>query len=227
VTELLFDLYPEAILIRNGDRQLPFDILRKRDDELSINNETGRPYLEEARKRNRELLAFLSAQMGYGYKAQDENALMTPDHTCSLPLHYAVRTRAPLGSIKLLVKGYPNAIRMPDRTGMHPLDIAIQVSPLGVVKYLAELTRRRLNRCDRNKNYPLHHACREGKCEVIEYLLDRPMSSASVSERNIDDKLPIHLFCEHVWCCHGYDPPKYTEIIWRLLSAYPETVLNW
>lgn len=221
-------LYPEAILKRNERGQLPFDLLRRKDDELPMNLETGRPHNEEARKRNQELLAFLSTQMGYAYKAQDENGvLMIPDHTGSLPLHYAVRTRAPLGSIKLLVKGYPNSIRMPDRTGMYPLDVAIQYSKVGVVKYLAELTPLRLNTCDLNKNYPLHHACREGKCDVIEYLLETPVSSAAVSERNVDGKLPIHLFCEHVRCCHGYDPPGYTETIWRLLSAYPETVLNW
>jgi len=226
VTELLFDLYPEAILIRNERGQLPFDVLRSKDDELSINSETGRPHDEEVRKRNRELLAFLSAQMSYAYKAQDGNALITPDRTGSLPLHNAVRSGAPLGSIKLLVKGYLNAVHAPNDSGMLPLDTACHSSTLGVVKYLSDLVPDHLNRCDRNKNYPLHHACRGGKCEVISYLLDRPMSSASVSERNADDKLPIHLFCEHLRCCHRYDLPEYTETIWRLLSAYPETVLN-
>ena len=227
VTEFLFDLYPEAILIQDERGQTPFDILRSRDDRLSINSDTGRPYDEKLRKRNRELLAFLSTQMGYAYKAQDQNALITPDRTGSLPLHNAVRSGAPLGSIKLLVKGYLNAVHSPDDSGMLPLDTACHSSTLGVVKYLAELVPGHLNRCNMNKNYPLHHACRGGNCEVIQYLLETPMSSASVSERNIDGMLPIHLFCEHLRFCHRYDLPEYTETIWRLLSAYPETVLNW
>jgi len=80
-----------------------------------------------------------------------------------------------------------------------------------------------------NKNFPLHHACRGGNCEVIEYLLETPISSAPVSERNSDGMLPIHLFCEFVKGrrgCEG-ETPEYTETIWRLLTAYPETVLNW
>ena len=202
VAELLFDLYPEAILIRNRDQQLPFDILRKRDDELPINPETRKPYDEELRLRNRRLLAFLSTQMNYARKAQDETAMRTRDCTGSLPLHNAIQTRAPLGSIKLLVKGNPDAISLPDGSGMCPLDIASQYSTVGVVKYLAELTPGRLNACDLNKNYPLHHACRGGNREMILYLLETPIASASVSERNVDSMLPIHLFCEYVRCCH-------------------------
>lgn len=63
-------------------------------------------------------------------------------------------------------------------------------------------------------------------CEVIPYLLDRPISSASVSERNVDGMLPIHLFCVYVneQDEEREDTPVYTETIWRLLTAYPETL---
>ena len=228
VTEFLFDLYPEAILIRNEEGQLPFDVLRSRDDGLPINPDTGKPYDEELRRRNRELLAFLSGQMSNAYKAQDENALRRRDCTGLLPLHTAIRSGAQLGSIKLLVKGNPDAVHAPDGSGKLPLDIACQFCMVDVVKYLAELAPKQMNTCDRNKNYPLHHACRGGNCKVISYLLGRPMSSASVSKRNTHDMLPIQLFCEFVkgrWC-EG-ETPEYTETIWRLLIAYPETVLNW
>jgi len=47
----------------------------------------------------------------------------------------------------------------------------------------------------------------------------------SVSERNANGMLPIHLFCEYVIV--KADIPEYTETIWRLLTAYPETVMNW
>ena len=228
VTELLFDLYPEAILIRNGLGKLPIDIIRQELDSLTVNPQTGVAYNPVYQKRLQYIISFLQTQMSYAKKAQDKNAMRTPEWTGSLPLHNALYALAPLGSIKLLVKGNPDAINVPDGYGVHPFDIACQFSTVGVVKYLAELSPDRLNACDVDKDYPLHHACRGGNCEVIQHLLERPMSSASVSERNTDDKLPIHLFCEFVkrrWC-EG-ETPEYTETIWRLLSAYPETVLNW
>jgi ankyrin repeat protein len=109
---------------------------------------------------------------------------------------------------------------------MFPLHVASEMSTVGVVEYLAELSPERLDDCDTNKNFPLHHACRGVNCEVIAYLLDRPISSVSVSERNADGMLPIHLFCVYVneQDEEGEDTPVYTETIWRLLTAYPETL---
>ena len=230
VTELLFDIYPEAILLRNDREQLPIDVLRRNDESLPIDPETGEPYAKEYRQRNQKLISFLSIQMGYARKAQDETAMRTPDSAGMLPLHNSLYASASLGAIKLLVKGNPDAIRVPDGIGIHPLNIASQYSTLGVVKYLAELSPDRLNACDVNKNYLLHHACRRGNCEVIHYLLETPMNS--VSERNVIGMLPIHLFCEFVNEQEeeeddAEDTTEYTETIWRLLTAYPETVLNW
>ena len=224
IPRLLFDLYPEAILIRNERRQLPVDVSRQRLDNSMIQS-----YPERDIQEMQDFVSYLYTQMGYAIKAQNESSLRRRDRTGSLPLHNAIRSEAPLGSIKLLVKGNNDAINVPDGYGVHPLDIACQFCTVDVVKYLAKLIGNdRLDICDVNKNYPLHHACRGGNCEVIEYLLERPKSSASVSERNADDKLPIHIFCEFVrgrWC-EG-ETPEYTETIWRLLTAYPETLLNW
>ena len=228
MTELLYDLYPEAILIRNGDQQLPIDILEKR-----LGEAFSFSYNEESIQRIQEPFSFLRVQMGYAWQAQDSTAMRTPDIIGSLPLHTALRSRAPLGSIKLLVKGNSDAIDVPDGSGIHPLSIACQCSTIGVVKYLVERlsSSNILNTRDVNNNYSLHHACRGGNCEVIDYLLETPMSSASVSERNANDMLPIHLFCEFVKGL-GYEEgeeedTELTETIWRLLTAYPETVLNW
>ena len=178
-------------------------------------------------ERLKEVKKFLHIQMVYARQSQDQNAMRTPDSTGFLPLHNALYTSAPLGSIKLLVKGNTDAINVPDGRGVHSLCIASQYSTLDVVKYLAELSPDRLNTCDKNKNYPLHYACRGVNYEVISYLLETPMSS--VSERNVDDMLPIHLFCKFVneQENEDEDTPEYIETIWRLLTAYPETVLNW
>jgi len=221
VTELLYDLYPEAILIRNGRGQLPIDIVREKLDELPVN---GIVYNEKYQHRMQDLISFLQTQMNYARRAQYENAMRMPDSNGSLPLHNALFAEDPLGTIKLLVKGNPDAVNVPNGSDMYPLDLACQFSTLGVVKYLAELSPDRLNSCDRvNKNYPLHHACLWGNCEVISYLLER----SSVSERNANGMLPIHLFCEYVNEQEENEDTEYTETIWRLLKAYPETVLNW
>ena len=224
VTQFLFDLYPEAILIRNEREQQPVDVIRKRLDNSLENN-----YKEKYKQELQDLVSYLYTQMGYATKAQNRNGMRRCDCTGSLPLHQAIRSRAPLGSIKLLVKGNPEAVNEPDGSRIHPLEIASEISKVDIVKYLAELSPDRLSACDVSNNFPLHHACRGGNCEVIEYLLERPMSSATVSERNADDMLPIHLFCEFVneYENEDEDTPEYTEMIWRLLSAYPETVLNW
>ena len=231
VIEHLFDLYPEAILIQNEQEQLPIDILRENLDELPIDSETGRPYPhnEEWYQRLQELISFLQTQMNYARKAQDETSMRTFDFIGSLPLHTALRAGAPLGAIKLLVKGNPNAIDVAMvLSEVYPLDLACQFSALGVVKYLAEFSPDRLNPCGFSRNFPLHYACRGGNCEVIAYLLETPMASASVSERNSGGMLPIHLFCEFVSKQEEEeDTSEYTETIWRLLTAYPETVLNW
>ena len=232
VTELLFDIYPEAILLRNDQEDLPIDIVRMNLNALHINPETGEVYNKVLYRRMEYIISFVLAQMNHARKAQDADATRTSDFAGSLPLHNAIQGRAPLGAIKLLVNGNTDAINIPDRSGMLPLNIACQFSTVGVVKYLIQLSPGRLNACDVNNNFPLHHACRGGNCEVISYLLETPMSSASVSERNVDGMIPIHLFCdcEFVkgrWCeCEG-ETPEYTETIWRLLTAYPETVLNW
>jgi len=170
VTELLFDLYPEAILIRNGQGQLPADV--NREINVSSISRSNKEYAE----RLQEVAIFLSTQEMYACKSQDQNAMRTPDFTGSLPLHNALYASAPLGSIKLLVKGNPDAVNVPDGSGRHPLDTACWNCTAGIVKYLAELLPDRLNTCDVNNNYPLHHACRGGNCEVISYLLENPVS---------------------------------------------------
>ena len=97
--------------------------------------------------------------MNYARQAQDETAMRTLDVTGSLPLHTALHTRAPLGSIKLLVKGNSDAIDVPDGSGIHPLNIACQYSTVGVVKYLAENSSNILNshRAHRNPNTRLNN----------------------------------------------------------------------
>ena len=91
-----------------------------------------------------------------------------------------------------------------------------------VAKYLAGLdVGRTLQYKDMNKDTPLHYACRGGNLGVVEYLLNR--NAPSVSDRNVDNKLPFHLLCE----CEEVDKKstEYTETLFLLLLANPETVM--
>ena len=94
VATLLFNLYPEAILIRNEQEQLPIDIVREKIDSLGQSQDT-----DSIQQRLQYTYRFLLTQMDYAYKAQDADAMRTPDCAGSL-LHIAMRSGAPLGSIK-------------------------------------------------------------------------------------------------------------------------------
>ena len=142
-----------------------------------------------------------------------------------LPLHHALFNQASLGAIKLLVQANPFALRVADHQLSFPLHIACENSTsTEIVQYLLEANDSCLDNCDSKKNSAFHYACREGNCDVIKYLLDKQM--AFVSERNADGKLPIHLLFESGEHIVDRESPEYLETIWRLLLAYPETVLH-
>ena len=167
---------------------------------------------------------FLETQLAYAHKAQDIIDMHTLDINGWLPLHHALCNNAPLGAIKLLVKGNPSALGRTDHQGMLPLHIACEFSTADVVQFLMEPNDSFLNVCDLNKDSLLHYACRGGKCDVVKYLLEAHASS--ISERNGNNKLPIHLLCESGEDVVDRESPEYVETIWRLLVAYPVTVLN-
>ena len=170
------------------------------------------------------MVTFLETQLAYANQAQDMSVMTTLDQNGWLPLHHALRNNACLGSIKLLVKGNPSALRVIDYSGLFPLHIACEFSMADVLQFLVELNDTCLNHCDENKNSPLHYACRGGNCSTVKYLLER--HAPSVSERNADNKLPIHLLCESDTEKVDHDCPEFIEAIWCLLLAYPETVLQ-
>jgi len=207
--QLLFDVYPEAILIRNSERKTPLECAR----EYIENDEDGVAQRDA-------VITFVEAQLVYAEQAQDMNTMTTLDHNGRLPLHHALKDNAPLGSIKLLVKGNTSAIRVPNNNMAFPLHVACEFSSGKVVKYLMNMLDDRMkNHLDANDDSILHYACRGGNCEVVKYLLHK--QSPHVSKRNADGKLPIQLFCE---AGSSSDSLEHTDTVYRLLLAYPETV---
>ena len=93
-----------------------------------------------------------------------------------------------------------------------------------VVQYLLDLDIRTLRVADFDNNTALHYACRGAKYESIALLLEK-YDAVSVSKRNAQNKLPIDLLWESNEVLDR-ESVEYTESVFRLLKAYPETVID-
>eukprot|EP00984_Skeletonema_dohrnii_P017704 scaffold8135_cov127-Skeletonema_dohrnii-CCMP3373.AAC.6 len=174
---------------------------------------------------HQQVQAFINTQLVYSRQARDRRLMMTPDVNGQLPLHTALQSNVRLGSIKLLVKGNPSAIRTFDRSGVIPLHTACQHhDSASVVQYLVGLDTTTLDAVDREGNTALHCACLGAEFDTIALLLDK-YDAVSVSKRNAQKKLPIDLLWDSN-AVEDRDSVEYTESVFRLLKAYPETVMN-
>ena len=166
--KILYDAYPEALLSYDEDLHNPYDLAR--------------------RFGNSEVYQFLRTQFVYAQRAQDTVAMSTPDAYGHLPLIYALCLKdASLGSIKLLLKGNPDALQTSDAqmgffTPSAPVYVACRDSTADIAQFLIESFG--LDVCDSNKDYPLHYACRAANLDVIKYLVEESNTPA-VSETKI------------------------------------------
>lgn len=174
----LYDARPETIFSKNAEGLLPFEIL----DKMARMFMDGPP--------NKEVRAFLKTQHEYALKANDEEAILTPDANGWLLLHDALNKGASLGTIKLLVKENPAALQVAGKKGEFPLHIACEFNSADVVAYLVDHFGGCLNDCDDNEDSALHYASRGGKLDTVKYLLGK---TGLVSKQNAEKKLPIHL----------------------------------
>jgi ankyrin repeat protein len=172
-----------------------------------------------------QVQTFISSQLVYSRQASDHRLMTTPNEKGKLPLHTALQNNVRLGSIKLLVKGNPSAIRTFDISGVIPLHVACQHHQSAtVVEYLIELDTTTLDTVDREGNTALHHACLGAKHDTIALLLEK-YDAVSVSKQNANKKLPIDLLWESDEV-EDRESIEYTESVFRLLKAYPETVMS-
>eukprot|EP00573_Skeletonema_grethae_P003684 CAMPEP_0201692678 /NCGR_PEP_ID=MMETSP0578-20130828/5500_1 /ASSEMBLY_ACC=CAM_ASM_000663 /TAXON_ID=267565 /ORGANISM="Skeletonema grethea, Strain CCMP 1804" /LENGTH=538 /DNA_ID=CAMNT_0048178089 /DNA_START=108 /DNA_END=1724 /DNA_ORIENTATION=+ len=169
--------------------------------------------------------AFINGELVYAHQAKDFGLMTTPDVNGRLPLHRALQDNVRLGSIKLLVKGNPSAIRSSDDNGITPLHVACQHhDSSSVVKYLVDLStnNRILKAVDYENNAALHYACLGAKYGTISLLLES-YDAVSVSKRNAHKKFPIHLLWESNQVTDR-ESIDYTQSIFQLLRAYPDIV---
>jgi len=207
--KILYDVYPEALCLYDDDSHKPYDLAREERTQFGLDNHTR----EVA---NPHVIRFLQTQLAYAQRAQDTVAMSTPDEEGHLPLHRAlVKGDASLGSIKLLLKGNPDALQTAT-----PVYIACCYCTADIVQFLMETSG--LDVCDSNKDYPLHHACRAANLDVIKYLVKS--NTPAVSETNDDNKLPFQLLIESDKEQLNRESSEYTEACFLLLRAHPETV---
>ena len=144
--KMIFNAYPEAINIKDGQGKIPSDYL----------------LVDYPLRRS-----FMSRQLENAATAKD-GRVKTVDELGRLPLHTALSdTYECLGGIKLLVKGYSDALLR--QSGC--LD--------GGSFYYGF--------------YPLHIACKRGLLDIVKYLMNEQASV--VSKRTQNGKLPFHLLC--------------------------------
>jgi ankyrin repeat protein len=174
---------------------------------------------------HQQVQAFINGELVYSRQAKDHHLMTTPDENGQLPLHIALPSNVRLGSITLLVTGSPPAVQIPDNSGALPLHLACQHhESASVVQYLLGLDTTTLGNVDREGNTALHYACCGAKYDTIALLLEN-YDAVSVSTRNSQKKLPIDLLWESNEVLDR-ESVEYTESIFRLLRAYPETIMN-
>jgi ankyrin repeat protein len=204
IVQILYDAYPEAI--------------------YPANNHT---VTADATGFRREIQTFINAQVTYAQQATDRTQMTTPDENGQLPLHKALQSNdITLGSIKLLVKGNPSAVQSSDNGGVLPLHLASQQSEsaisISIVRYLAGLDPTTLGAVDEQGNTALHYACHDAKHKMIALLTE---TYGAVSKRNARNELPIHLLLLSNEVSDR-ECIEYTDSIFRLIRAYPETVMR-
>ena len=216
--KVLYDAYPEAIHTRDGDINTPTTPL----DHAMRKSKTS---------SNSSIVNFLQDQQRYiGGSDNDIQHLASrtelDDNGLTL-LHRALQDKAPLGTIKLVIKGNPATVRTADNQFAFPLHIACEFSSVKVVEFLVGKSNKHiLCHLDENKDSILHYACRGGNCEVVRYLLTNHASLVASVEVNEKGELPIHLLCEAGKDKVDCDSVEYTETIWLMLLSNPEAVVG-
>jgi len=140
-------------------------------------------------------------------------------------LHIACRHGSSGSVVNYLTRQLsPEATLAVDSNGFTSLHVACKHGvPLDIFNYLICINSHLLTMQDNRGELPLHKACRGGHLHLIKEIID--LQPASVSVRNNRNELPIFILCKR----SGKDDEvresvEYTETIWKLLLAHPETV---
>ncbi|EJK58358.1 hypothetical protein THAOC_21529 [Thalassiosira oceanica] len=118
-----------------------------------------------------------------------------------------------------------DAAMMLDKNGCTPLHIACRSGlEMEWLTSFINLDKKALRVRDNNGDLPLHKACRScWYTEMVDCLIAE--DPTTVSFRNFKDELPVFLLCKKTGKPRGLiKKGSYTELIWKMLTAYPETM---
>lgn len=204
LVKILFDAFPGAI------------------ENSTLRRDMNMQRIERERKFHPKVMEFLNYHRVFTFPYS-----VLKEKYDTLPLHFAIRKNECLGSIKLLVRGNPDAVHIPYKNGAMPLHLAIQHHRCPeVIRYLVDKnTEETLGIADLEGNTALHLACRSAKCEIIAILLDKH-GAVSVSKQNRNGKLPIELLLFETDADLDRQSTMYTDSIFRLVRAHPLAVLG-
>jgi len=174
--QLLLDLYPDAISIKDDHGEIP---LHSACDNTEPSFETI------------ELLI-----------SQYPDAVHTPKIHAMLPLHLALQCGASTNIIMTLLNHFPDAAKHVTGRGKLALHYAlggtgISFAPFEVIKQLVELKPEGVQHvCDQGA-LPLHYACGNSpsSLEVVKFLVDQ--YTDGVKTQNDDGCLPLHCAVYH------------------------------
>ena len=184
----------------------------------------GNHFTPDVQQMCEEIQVFINNEMFYAHQARAHRLMTTPDENGQLPLHRALRNNLRLGSIKLLLKGNRSAPNNADSNHSLPLHLACEYhySPR-VIEHLIDLYPTTIRCLDFDQNNVLHYACRGANYIAIALLLDK-YDASSVSMRNAHNELPMDLLFKSS-AVEGRESIEYVDCVYRLLRAYPVTLL--
>jgi hypothetical protein len=153
----------------------------------------------------------------------NSDLLMMEDGNANVALHTAVRYATP-EVVGYLVTAGQMALTKQNKQMEVPLHTACTAGRCRAVKYLVERNRESLLLQDKDKEVALHKACRKGTLQTIRYIMEKNM--AAVQIRNQNNELPVHVLCNRLnEVGNNIKDVAGIEIVFRLLRAYPETMI--
>ncbi len=201
--KIIFDDYPEAILIRDREGKRPTD------------------YLDG--DSNGEITSFMETQQSYALRAMDIGIMTTPNANGQLLLHRVLSCNdISLGTVKLFTKANPAAMKVADNQSSFPLHIACQQASVDIIEYLIDIYNGCLEAKDVYGDTILHCACRGGNHSVVKYLLK---GQTSIYEMNNNRELPFQLLLQAGKNAAGAERTSFIETLWLMLIMHPESVI--
>lgn len=234
--ERVIDQSQEGITIRDKAGWLPIHYAMRHNAPVEITRHMLQQHPDQAGETTSEGSTPLhiacdnacAVETARAFVDHEHDLIQCTDNRGRTPLHAACDGGSSLGVVHYLVTKHDGAIATPDNRGCIPLHLACgSNASIEVVRYLTDswtdTNEDTLARKDENDEIALHKACRRGDSRIIEYLMEKCMGS--ISSRNNCNLLPVHLLCDSFGkSSKTLESEEYTQTVFKLLLAYPETV---